>query len=557
MLSHLHISDFTIVQSLNLELGDGFVVLTGETGAGKSVVIDALSLVLGARAEAGVIRQGSDRAEISASFSLKPGSDAAIWLQENELFEDGECTVRRIIYPDKPTKGFINGRPVPMQMLRELGDRLVDIHGQHEHQSLLKREAQREILDSFSGLDNEAKQIETLYREIQSLKQRLDSLQSQSADRSARIELLQYQVQELEALALEENEIPKLEEEHTRLANGATLLEGVQSVAHTLYDNEEGAASQLVSHSVQKLESLSDHDPKLGEIAGILNEAAIQIDEAASQLHHYLDRLELDPARLQWLDQRIAAIHDLSRKHHVDPEDLPGILLRLKTELEDIEDFDVNLSKLEDEKNEKLAQYHELAERISEGRSSGGDRLAQAVTEHMQELGMPGGQFAIRLEPLPEHELGAFGKERVEYLVSANPGQAPKPLTKVASGGELSRISLALQVVAAEIGKVPTLIFDEVDVGIGGRVAEIVGLQLNQLGKNRQVLCITHLAQVAAQGDSHLQVQKTTDGSSTTTTLRHLAAAERVSEIARMIGGVEISEQTLAHAEDMLSRAAS
>jgi DNA repair protein RecN (Recombination protein N) len=330
----------------------------------------------------------------------------------------------------------------------------------------------------------------------------------------------------------------------------------VQSVTDILYDNEEGAASQLVSRSVQKLESLSDHDPKLGEIANILNEAVIQIDEAASQLHHYLDRLELDPARLQWLDQRIAAIHDLSRKHHVDAEDLPGILLRLKTELEDIEDFDVNLSKLEDEKNQKLAQYHELAQRISDGRSNGGDRLAQAVTGHMQELGMPGGQFEIHLEPLPEDELGAFGKERVEYLVSANPGQAPKPLTKVASGGELSRISLALQVVAAEIGKVPTLIFDEVDVGIGGRVAEIVGLQLNQLGKNRQVLCITHLAQVAAQGDSHLQVQKTTDGSSTTTTLRHLAAAERVSEIARMIGGVEISEQTLAHAEDMLSRAA-
>lgn len=556
MLSHLHISDFTIVQSLNLELGDGFVVLTGETGAGKSVIIDALSLVLGARAETGVIRQGSDRAEISASFSLKPGSDATLWLQENELFEDGECTVRRIIYAEKPTKGFINGRPVPMQMLRELGDRLVDIHGQHEHQSLLKRDAQREILDSYSGLDAEVKQIEALYREIQSLEQRLASLHTQSADRTARIELLQYQVQELEALALEENEIPRLEEEHTRLANGATLLEGVQSVALALYDNEDGTASQLVGHCVQKLESLSDHDPKLGEIASILNEAAIQIDEAASQLHHYLDRLELDPARLQWLDQRFAAIHDLSRKHHVDQDALPGVLLRLKTELEDIEDFDVNLSKLEDEKKLKLARYHELAERISQGRHSGGDRLAQAVTEHMQELGMPGGKFEINLEPLPDGDLGAHGKERVEYRVSANPGQAPKPLTKVASGGELSRISLALQVVAAEIGKVPTLIFDEVDVGIGGRVAEIVGLQLNQLGKNRQVLCITHLAQVAAQGDSHLQVQKTTDGTSTSTTLQHLSAAERVSEIARMIGGVEISEQTLAHAEDMLSRAA-
>ena len=557
MLSHLHISDFTIVQNLNLELADGFVVLTGETGAGKSVIIDALSLVLGARAETGVIRQGSERAEISASFTLRPDSEAALWLKENELYEDGECTVRRIIYPDKPTKGFINGRPVPMQLLRDLGDRLVDIHGQHEHQSLLKRDAQRQVLDSYSGLDPEVRQIESLYREIQSLSQRLSALQTQSADRSARIDLLQYQVQELEALALEENEIPKLEEEYTRLANGATLLEGTQSVAQTLYDNEDGSASQLLGQCVQKLESLSDHDPKLGEIANILNEATIQVDEAASQLHHYLDRLELDPARLQWLDQRIAAIHDLSRKHHVDQEDLPNVLDRLKTELEDIEDFDVNLAKLEEEKTQKLARYHKLATSISSGRRNGGGRLAKAVTEHMQELGMPGGQFEIRLESLPEGDLGAHGMERVEYLVSANPGQAPKPLTKVASGGELSRISLALQVVAAEIGKVPTLIFDEVDVGIGGRVADIVGLQLNQLGKNRQVLCITHLAQVAAKGDSHLQVQKTTDGSSTSTTLNHLTPAERVSEIARMIGGVEISEQTLAHAEDMLARAAS
>ena len=556
MLNHIHISDFTIVQNLNLELADGFVVLTGETGAGKSVIIDALSLVLGARAESGVIRHGSERAEISASFALKPGSDAARWLQKNELFDDGECTVRRIIYKEKPTKGFINGRPVPMQMLRELGDLLVDIHGQHEHQSLLKREAQRQILDAFSGLDNEVKSIESIHREIQALQQRLASLKTQSADRSARIELLQYQVQELESLALEENEIPKLEEEHARLANGATLLEGVQSVSHTLYDNEDGTASQQVGHCVQKLENLSDHDPSLAEIANILSEASIQIDEAASQLHHYLDRLELDPARLQWLDQRIAAIHDLARKHHVDQEELPNVLLRLKTELEDIEDFDVNLAKLEEERNEKLAQYHELAEKIGQGRRLGGDRLAKAVSEHMQELGMPGGCFEISLEPLPEQELGAHGMERVEYLVSANPGQAPKPLTKVASGGELSRISLALQVVAAEIGKVPTLIFDEVDVGIGGRVAEIVGLQLNQLGKNRQVLCITHLAQVAAQGDSHLQVQKSTDDASTTTSLKHLTAADRIAEIARMIGGVEISEQTLAHAEDMLTRAA-
>lgn len=556
MLSHLHVSDFTIVQSLSLDLENGFIVLTGETGAGKSVIIDALSLVLGERAESGVIRQGCQRAEISASFDLEKNSDAAKWMTENELFEDGECMVRRMIYQDKPTKGFINGRPVPMQMLKGLGNHLVDIHGQHEHQSLLRRDAQRQILDAFGGLEQEVSQIELMYQDIRSLEHRLASLRSQSVDRNARIELLQYQVQELETLALEENEIPALEEEHARLANGAALLEGVQQAAQSLYDNEEATASLIVSQCSQKLELLSEHDAKLGEIASLLSEAMIQIDEAASQLHHYLDRLELDPKRLEWLDQRIAAIHDLSRKHRVKQEELPNVLITLKTELADIEDFDVNLVRLEEERSENLARYHELADRISKGRQVSAGKLAKAVTEHMQELGMPGGEFDIRLEPLAEGEMGQYGVERIDYLVSANPGQSPKLLTKVASGGELSRISLALQVVVAEVGKVPTLIFDEVDVGIGGRVAEIVGLQLNQLGKNRQVLCITHLAQVAAQGDSHLQVNKVTDGNSTSTSLRQLSESERVAEIARMIGGVEISEQTLAHAEDMLTRAA-
>ncbi|MDH5642505.1 MAG: DNA repair protein RecN, partial [Nitrospira sp.] len=511
MLSHLHVSDFTIVRNLNLDLGNGFVVLTGETGAGKSVIIDALSLVLGERAESSIIRQGCDRTEISATFDLAADSDAARWLTGNELFDDGECMVRRIIYLDKPTKGFINGRPVPMQMLRELGDHLVDIHGQHEHQSLLKRDSQRQILDAFGRLEGDVQQINSLYQHIRQLDDRLHTLRNQSADRSARIDLLQYQVNELELLALEENEIAKLEEEHSRLANGAALLEGVQSVSQILYDDEEATASQMVGQCIHKLEALSDHDARLGEIASMLNDAMIQIDEAASELHLYLDRLELDPKRLDWLDQRIAAIHDLSRKHHVGQEELPSVLERLRTELADIEDFDVNLGKLENEREENLARYRELAGHISARRSASAIRLSDAVSAHMQELGMPGGRFEVALENLPEGDLGAYGNERIEYLVSANPGQSPKPLTRVASGGELSRISLALQVVAAEVGKVPTLIFDEVDVGIGGRVAEIVGQQLSQLGKNRQVLCITHLAQVAAQGDRHLQVSKTTD----------------------------------------------
>lgn len=555
MLSHLYIRDFTIVQTLDLDVPGGFVVLTGETGAGKSVIIDALSLVLGERADTGVIRQGCDRTEITASFELAPGSDAALWLDENDLSADGECVVRRIIDRERPTKGFINGRPAPMQLLRELGDRLVDIHGQHEHQSLLKRDEQRRIVDAFGGLEDEVTALAALYRDIRSLEDRLTALRTQSDDRSERIDLLRYQIQELETLALEDNEVPMLEEEHARLGHGATLLEGVQAVVQQLYDNEEGTATQIVGNGMARLESLAEHDPKLAGIAALLGEAQVQIDEAASQLHHYLDRLELDPKRLEWLDERLAAITDLARKHHVPAGELPQVLERLRTELADIEDFDVNLARLEDEIKDKRASYHEQAGAITRGRQATAERLSGEVTEHMQQLGMPGGVFTIELKPLAEGEIGANGLERIEFLVSANPGQAPKPLTKVASGGELSRISLALQVVAAAVGKVPSLIFDEVDVGIGGRVAEIVGQQLAQLGRNRQVMCITHLAQVAAQGDNHLQVSKDTQGGSTATRLQQLTEGERVAEIARMIGGVEISEQTLAHAEDMLSRA--
>lgn len=556
MLGHLQISDFTIVQSLSLDMVDGFVVLTGETGAGKSVIIDALSLVLGERAESGVIREGSDRAEISASFHLDPDGDAVAWLHDNELSSEGECLVRRIIYRDKPTRGFINGRPVPMQQLRELGDYLVDIHGQHEHQSLLRRDAQRQILDAFGGITEDARQLESLYRDYRALEDRLDTLQTRSADRNARIELLQFQVKELDALAMEDNEMPKLEEEHTRLANGATLLEGVQSVSQMLFDNEDTTASQILGQCVNRLEGLSDHDPQLAEVGSMLNEALIQVDESAGRLHHYLDRLELDPGRLEWLDQRIAAIQDLARKHRVQPEELPSMLQQLRTELDDIEDMDTSLEKLQQQKTATLARYHELADKISKARIASGKQLSDAVSAHMQELGMPGGHFVIDIQPLPEDGITANGKDRIEYRVSANPGQSPKPLTKVASGGELSRISLALQVVVAEVASVPTLIFDEVDVGIGGRVAEIVGQQLAQLGQARQVICITHLAQVAAQGDSHYQVSKTAGEDATVTTLVRLNAEQRVAEIARMIGGVEISQQTLAHAEDMLSRAA-
>jgi len=349
-------------------------------------------------------------------------------------------------------------------------------------------------------------------------------------------------------------EIPQIEDEHKRLANGAELMQGAQAIAHTLYDDDDNAVSGRVNQCIRQLEGLSEYDAKLGELITLLNEAAVQVDEVASQLHQYLDGLDIDPARLEWLESRIAALHDLSRKHQVKAEELPAVLAHLKTELADIEDFDVNLEKLDKEIKNARDSYLKLAKEVSRERARAAGQLDKEVTQEMQKLGMPGGRFEVTLTPLPKDELSASGLERIEYQVSANPGQPLKPLTKVASGGELSRISLALQVITARVGRVPTLIFDEVDVGIGGGVAEIVGAQLRTLADARQVLCITHLAQVAAQGHRHLQVTKETAANTTVTHIGPLSAKERVQEIARMLGGVEITRQTLDLAAEMLSR---
>ncbi|HEX9625496.1 MAG TPA: DNA repair protein RecN [Acidiferrobacterales bacterium] len=554
MLSALFIRDFAIVHQLELALAPGLTVLTGETGAGKSILIDALDFALGARADAGVIRHGCARSEIAATFDLKPDHDAARWLAAHELFDDQECVLRRVLDTDKPSKGFINGRPVPMQMLRELGELLADIHGQHEHQSLLKRDAQRQVLDDYAGLSAAAATLAGHYQTLKSLQARRASLSRQGADQAARVELLRYQVKELEALDLKPDELPQLEEEHARLANANELLQGAQEVVNVLYDDDEQAVSRLIARCLNRLESLSEYDAKLAPLATLLNEAAIQVDEAAGDLHHYLDGLDLDPERLHWVDQRLSAAHDLARKHKVRPEELPDVHQGLATELDDLENADLNLEKLDREIQAAKDDYLKLARALSAGRAGAAQQLGEAVTGFMQGLGLAGGRFEVALTPLPEGELGAHGLERVDFLVSANPGQPVKPLNKVASGGELSRVSLAIQVATAQVGRIPTLIFDEVDVGIGGGVAEIVGQQLRRLGGRRQVLCITHLAQVAAQGHHHLQVEKHNHNGATLTRIHPLPPEERVNEIARMLGGVEITPKTLALASDMLDR---
>ncbi|HYA38825.1 MAG TPA: DNA repair protein RecN [Candidatus Methylomirabilis sp.] len=555
MLTQLYIRDFAIVHELSLALEPGFTVLTGETGAGKSILIDALALALGERADGDVIRHGCARAEVTAGFALKPAHDAAKWLKERDLFEDRECVLRRVIEVDKPSRGFINGRPMPIQTLRELGEYLVDIHGQHEHQSLLRRDAQRQILDDYAGLEETVRALADQYREMESLRERLEALKRQTADRDARVQLLRYQVRELDALGLTAEEIPALEEEHARLANGAELIEGVQAVAQSVREDDESAVARQLARSLSRLETLSEYDARLGEISALLNEAAIQIDEAGNRLRHYLDSLDLDPERLQTVERRLSTVHNLARKHKIKPEELPALHAHLRAELDDVEHYDVNLGKLEENLTRARASYLKSAKDISRRRDAAAKKLARAVSDEMQELGMPGGKFDVTLTPLPEGEAGPHGLERVEFQVSANAGQPARPLAKVASGGELSRISLGLQVVLAGTGRIPTMIFDEVDVGIGGRVAEVVGRKLRALGNARQVLCITHLAQVAAQGAQHVQVRKRAEGKTTVAEATPLAERERTLEIARMIGGVEISKQTLAHAKDMLERA--
>ncbi|MDZ7802656.1 DNA repair protein RecN [Thiohalophilus sp.] len=554
MLTHIHIWNFAIVEKLDLAMDSELTVFTGETGAGKSILLDALSLALGDRADSGVIRHGADKAEISVTFSTEDAPDAEAWLAERELASENECIIRRTISSNGPSRAFINGKPSPIQSLRELGEMLVDLHGQHEHQSLLKRDIQRQLLDDYAGHQSLLLQLREVYQRWQQHKNELDELRQASSERDARLDLLRFQVNELETLALEESEPAELEQEHKRLANASQLLETSERVSQLLQDNDETNASQLLSQCSSELQQLADTDARLGTVAELLDSALIQVREAGSELRHYLDALELDPGRLSWVEQRLSDIHALARKHHVAVEELAGVLPQLQQQLESLEQADVQLGQLQQALDQAENAYRQLAQQLSEGRRQAATRLAEQATQSMQTLGMEGGRFDVQLQAR-EEGFSPNGLERVEFIVSANPGQPLRPLSRVASGGELSRISLAIQVITAQDTRIPTLIFDEVDVGIGGRVAEIVGLQLRELATHRQVLCVTHLPQVAALGQHHFQVSKRAASDVTISEITELTPEQRVDEIARMLGGIEITDQTLSHAREMIDRA--
>ena len=555
MLTHIHIRNFAIIDELDLDLADGMTALTGETGAGKSIVVDALGLVLGDRADSSVVRHGAAKADIAATFDISKLEAARDWLDANDLEGEDECLLRRVISHDGRSKLYINGSPATLQTVRELGNLLVDIHGQHEHQSLLRRDAQRELLDDFAGNEKLLEETAGRFRRWQELDQRLAALSTQGDERRARIELLRFQVGELDALKLQPNEYAELSEEHERLAHGGRLLEIGEEGYNTLYEAEEQSIHSLLAHQIHNLEEATALDPSLKETLELLKSAQIQVREAADALRHYADALDLDPERLDYVDERLGLMHSLARKHRIKPEELPARFQQLSEELTELDGdaFDVDAIQRDLAAADKA--YREVAEKLRARRIAAARELNKGVTEAMQGLGMEGGHFEIAVTPDEGERYSLHGLDDVEFQVSANPGQPIQPLAKVASGGELSRISLAIQMIAARSVTVPTLIYDEVDTGIGGAVAEVVGRQLRRLGVSRQVLCVTHLPQVAAQAHHHLQVAKKKGRDSTQTRIAVLKDDQRIEEIARMLGGVELTEQTLAHAEEMIQRA--
>ncbi|TVO75910.1 DNA repair protein RecN [Sedimenticola selenatireducens] len=553
MLQQINIKDLAIVSRLEVTLHPGMTVLTGETGAGKSILVDALGLILGDRADNGMIRTGCERAEITAIFDTQTLPTVKNWLVENALDDDGQCIMRRVLMKNGSSRAYINGTPAPLKSLQELGEQLVDIHGQHAHQSLLRRNHQRQLLDEFAAHGPLCHQTASSFQAWHETEQKFTTLKDQAKERGDRIDLLRYQLTELTHLRLGENELEEITQEHTLLSNSGRIIEQCNAALSYLDDDEQAALS-LISRAHHDLLEFAALDKGLNEACELLDSAAIQVSEALSALRHYADNLELDPNRLDYLDRRLREIHDIARKYRCKPEELHELVQQLQIELDALDNADSHLADLEQQVNQLRQTYLEQAKALTQSRLKAAKKLSQQVSQGMLSLGMPHGRLVVEVETLTADKASAQGLDRIEFLVTANPGHPPRPLAKVASGGELSRISLAIQVATASCTQVPTLIFDEVDVGIGGGTAEIVGRMLRELGTKQQVLSVTHLPQVASQGNHHLRVEKETQGDGIHTALAELAGDARIEEIARMLGGVEITAQTLAHAREMVSR---
>jgi DNA repair protein RecN (Recombination protein N) len=548
MLQHLTIRDFVIVDRLELSFLAGFGALTGETGAGKSILIDALALALGERADAGVVRSGCEKAEVAATFDIAAQPQVGDWLRANDLDGDDELLLRRVVDAGGRSRAYINGSPATVQQMREVGEWLVDIHGQHAHQSLLRAEAQRTLLDSHAGLSGQAREVAAAWKIWRDAEQMLRTA-SEGADVLQRErEQLQWQIGELDALAFGDDEWATLDVEHRRLGHAASLIEGAQYALAVLSD-DDAACERQIDGVATRLGNLAEYDPELAEVAALIGSVQAELSDAVSTLRRYADRADLDPTRLAQVERRMDAVMSHSRKYRVQPAELPGLLAGWRQRLAEL-DESADLAALETKVAAARKDYLAQAEKLSAGRKKAATEMGKAVSEIMRQLALSSGRFEVALVSVADGAV--YGLEQIEFRIGGLAGNEAKPIAKVASGGELSRISLAIQVLTSRSASVPTLIFDEVDVGIGGGVAEIVGRLLRELGSERQVLCVTHLPQVAAQANWQWQVSKATREGVTLSAIQPLDDAGRVQEIARMLGGVEISDITLQHAWELL-----
>ncbi|TDR39143.1 DNA replication and repair protein RecN [Tahibacter aquaticus] len=555
MLRSLYVKDFAIVGEADINFQAGLSVVTGETGAGKSLLVDALLLLSGARSDSSVIRHGCDRAELTADFDLADAIAARDWLAAEELDDDGACQLRRVIRAEGSSRAWINGRPVTLAQLSALSEHLIEIHGQHEHQALLDRNHQLQLLDAFGEHADALAAVRLPARRWREIGQRMAGLSSH-ADHGEQLALLERQLLDLDRYALSEAQLAELNEMHKRLANAGQLVAGSNSVAELIDGDSEFALRRSLARARHELAKLAEIDPGLNATAELLESLEIQLGEAADTLSRYQDGLELDPERLQELDAQLSKLHELSRRHRLPVHELKNRAEELRGEVDTLRNAGSLLQELERERTALAQDYRKAAQTLTTLRQQTAQRLGHEVSQLMGELGMSGGRFEVDLEASSKDEPDALGAERCEFLVSANQGQSPRPLRKVASGGELSRISLAIEVAALGLDEVGTMVFDEVDSGIGGAVAEVVGQKLRRLGSTRQALCVTHLAQVAAQGHQHFRVSKASRDGETFTRIEALDDKSRRDEIARMLGGIEITKETLAHARQMLERAA-
>jgi DNA repair protein RecN (Recombination protein N) len=549
MLTHLQLKDLVIVDQAELDFGAGLTALTGETGAGKSIVVDALLLIAGGRGGGDIVRQGAERAEVAASFSALPPA-AIAWLEEQAIEHDDDIIVRRVIGVDGRSRAYVNGQLVPLQQLREFADFLIEIHGQQEFQHLVKRGAQRDMLDEHIDPALGAKVAE-IYGRYRDCRRDFDALKAAANNRESRLDLLRYQLSELKAEVTTVAAIEELFLEQKRISAKGRLSAAASGALTAIYDADEGSAHDLLAKATASLRSVAEADPHLAAPGQMLSEATILVHEAAEALRHYMDTLDVDPARQEEIERHAAALEGLARKHRQDVLDLPAQLAKTEAELSALDNAETSLAELERQLAALEGDYTKASQALTKARQRAAEVLGKRITELMQTLGMAGGQFAVSVVP-DAAEPGPHGVDSIEFLVSANPGQPLKSLAKVASGGELSRISLAVQVAAASKSGSLCMVFDEVDSGIGGGIAEIVGRQLRELGNVSQALCVTHLAQVAAQAHSQFRVIKQTDGKATRTAVKVLSPSDRVDEIARMLGGIDMTEQARAHAREML-----